>query len=343
MYRHFLVPIDGSALSKANVSTALEVAKSMGARITFLHAQIDYSSTDEGALFHALAPEVFEAASLGDTNVVLAKAMASAQYAGLTCEALACTSSRPAEAIVETAVNCGADLIVMASRGARGFKGWLHSSQTERVLRNSPVALLVTRVGAGDPLRAEERALGTISDEHRSIAVAMQCLSRLGTSTLEAHALEQIRLVVDYLKEFPQRLHHPKEEAHLHRLMRLRHAEVSPLLDELEAEHVHEGVLIEKVRSALAQVEQGDSSAADTLRSALLALTGAIKAHLSREETQVFPMAKQYLQEADWTEIANAFESNEDSRIDDITTAEFDRLFARIANLTMRRLTATAA
>ena len=115
--------------------------------------------------------------------------------------------------------------------------------------------LLVTPVGASDPLRAEGRAL-------------------------DAHALEQIRRVVDYLKEFPQRLHHPKEEAYLHRLLRLRHPEGYPLLDE---------------------------------------------------------------QEADWAEIANAFESNEDARIDDITTAEFDCLFARIVNLTMRRWTLTTS
>jgi nucleotide-binding universal stress UspA family protein len=56
------------------------------------------------------------------TNVVLLKALASAEAAGVRCEGLSRTSDRPAEAIVEAATQHGADLIVMASRGVRGLR-----------------------------------------------------------------------------------------------------------------------------------------------------------------------------------------------------------------------------
>jgi nucleotide-binding universal stress UspA family protein len=56
MYQHLLVPIDASPLSAANVQAAVQLARSLGARITFFHATADYVATSEGALLHASDP-----------------------------------------------------------------------------------------------------------------------------------------------------------------------------------------------------------------------------------------------------------------------------------------------
>lgn len=337
MYQHLLVPIDASPLSAANVQAAVQLARSLGARITFFHATADYLATGEGALLHAEDHSGFELAATGVTNVVLFKALASAEAAGVQCKGLSRTSDRPAEAIVEAATQHGADLIVMASRGLRGLAGWLHSSQTERVLRQAPVALLVTRVAANEPLTASERALGVIHDEHRSIAVVMKSLRRLATSPAELTPAElhQIELLVGYLRDFPQRLHHPKEEQYLHRCLRTRHPASNDLLAELEAQHVREAALITQVQSALPALHVTSSQAA--LREAVSVLLSALGAHMALEETSVFAMAREYLQNTDWEEIATAFESHDDPRFGDLSAAEFDRLFARIANLKAAR------
>src|SRR5262245_60212071 len=173
MYRHLLVPLDDTPLSTANVATSLELARSAGARITFFHANPDWGATQDGALLRTLDPALYAEAAMGTTNAVLMKALAAAKAAGVPCGAISRTSDHPAQAIVQAAQEQGCDLIVMASRGhASGRWGsWLNESHTERVLRTSPVALLVTRVEAEHPLSDGERALGIIGDEHRSIAV----------------------------------------------------------------------------------------------------------------------------------------------------------------------------
>lgn len=333
MYQHLLVPIDASPLSAANVQAAVRLAHGLGARITFFHATADYLATGEGALLHAVDPHAFEQVATGVTNVVLLKAMASADAAGVQNQGLSRTSDRPAEAIVEAAAQHGADLIVMASRGVRGLAGWLHSSQTERVLRQAPVALLVTRVAANEPLTASERALGVIHDEHRSIAVVMKSLRRLATSpaNLTSADLHQIDLLVGYLRDFPQRLHHPKEEQYLHRYLRARHSGSEALLAELEAQHVQEAVLIARVLEALQG--HGAASSEMPLRASVADLVGALGTHMGLEETVVFAIAREHLQENDWVDIATAFEAHDDPRFGDLPAAEFDRHFTRIANL----------
>ena len=56
MYRHLLVPTDGSDLSIETVSKAVEFARTLSARITFLSARKDYGATDSGALERSLNP-----------------------------------------------------------------------------------------------------------------------------------------------------------------------------------------------------------------------------------------------------------------------------------------------
>lgn len=161
MYQHILVPIDETPLSAANVAAAIDLAKRLSARVTFFHATRDWSATGDGAWMRTFKPEDFAEEALGSTNALLSKAISSAKAQGLACTGSSRTCDRPAEAIVEEAGRLGCDLIVMASRGnPRGpIAGWLHSSQTERVLRAASVALLVTRVAANQPLSAAERAL----------------------------------------------------------------------------------------------------------------------------------------------------------------------------------------
>jgi nucleotide-binding universal stress UspA family protein len=185
MYRHLMVPVDGSVLSAANVSAGVQLAARLGARITFFHATADLAATGDGMLLKTIAPEEFAKAELGDSHAVLSRCAASAAADGVAAETVARICDRPAEAIVEAALACGCDLIVTASRGARGVAGWLHSLQTEAVLRRSPLALLVTRVASNDPLNPCERALAIIQDEHRSIAVVVR-----GMRNLVQHAEE---------------------------------------------------------------------------------------------------------------------------------------------------------
>jgi nucleotide-binding universal stress UspA family protein/hemerythrin-like domain-containing protein len=338
MYKHLLVPLDDTPLSTAHVTSAVELARSMGARITFFHANRDWSSTSDGALMMVANPPLFSEVSLGETNVVLMKATAAANAAGVPCSALARTSDHPSDAIVRAAQDGGCDLIVMASHGpASGWSHWLRHSQTERVLRHAPVALLVLRVEAERPLTDGERALNIIVDEHRSIAVVVSAMrdiaNDLGTPRQEAGDLASLGAMVSYVRGFPEKVHHPKEEAHLHRLMRLRHPACEDLLASVESQHEVEHRLIEDVGACL----RSGVERAPALQSAVLRFADHVYAHLQLEESQVLPLARQCLADGDWTEVVEAFLGNDESRFGHLSSGELRRLFASIANAVAAR------
>ena len=333
MYKHLLAPLDDTPLSTAHVTSTIELAKSMGARITFFHANPDWSSSGDGALVMVVNPALFSEATLGETNVVLMKATAAAKAADVPCAAIACTSDRPADAIVRAAQEQGCDLIVMASHGpVSAWSSWLRDSQTERVLRHAPVALLVTRVEAERPLSDRERALSIIGDEHRSIAVVVSAMrdiaNDLTTSRHEDADLASLAGMVSYLRDFPEKVHHPKEEAHLHRLMRSRNPSCEALLADVESQHDAERRLIEQVSAGL----QAGGDRVQALQDAVLRFVDHVYAHLKLEETQVLPLARQCLDDDDWTEVVEAFMENDDGRFGNLSSGELRRLFARIAN-----------
>lgn len=337
MYKHLLVPLDNTPLSTALVTNALEMARPAGARITFFHARADWASTGDGALMKVMDPALFSEAAQGASNAVLMKATAAAKAAGVPCNAIACTDDHPADAIVKAARDEGCDLIMMASHGrVSAWSRFLRDSLTEAVLRHAPVALLVTRVEAERPLSDRERAVGTIGDEHRSIAVVVSAMRDIAndlgmarTAGADADAdLAAIAAMVSYLRDFPEKVHHPKEEAHLHRLMRLRDPSCEALLADVEDQHVEERRLIERIGVCLA----GGPARRDELRDAVLAFADHVFGHLRFEETLVLPHARECLDDDDWREIAEAFAGNDDGRFGDLNSKDLRRVFVRIAN-----------
>ncbi len=337
MYRHLMVPVDDSILSAANVDAAVRLAVRLDARITFFYAATEAAADSGDSVLSTLSPAgEFDEAAQGQANALLAKARAGALAAGVSCEMVARLCESPATVIVDTALARGCDLIVMATRGRRGVAGWLHSSQTERVLRQCPVALLVTRVAANDPLTPSERATAVIRDEHRSIAVvvrAMRDLIRQAEASATAPDHRSLGAMLAYLRAFPLQLHHPKEEQYLHRWLRERSPECEPLLRDLEAQHVREHALVDQVMASLRDAEAGDAVAAAELGDLVKTLADKVWHHISFEERTVLPLALQHFHDADWTEIAAAFEGNDDPGFGALQADEFRRLFSRIANL----------
>ena len=332
MYAHLLVPLDDSILSTVNTREAVRLAAAWRARITFFHATEDYAATGDGALLRSVAPATFADAAAGDTHGLLQKARASAAAGGVQCDMKSCISDRPAEAIVKAAADGACDLIVMASHGGRGLAGWLRRSHTEQVLRHAGVPVLVTRVESSEPLSPRERALSVILDEHRSIACVIRGMRDLaaeatgGRTALDRRNLEAM---LAYVREFPLRQHHPKEERHLHPKLRLRHPACESLLQEIEEQHVQEHRLVEHAGKLLLVTGGSDSEMAVLIDH----LARAVWTHLRLEEDRVLPLASQYLLDEDWTEIADAFEANNDPGFGNLSADDFKRMFVRIANL----------
>ena len=147
MFKHLLVPTDGSELSQETVRRAVSFAREAGARITAFYAKPEYPVTyyGEGALIDSTTPEQFAELAEQQAQQNLGFVEELCQEAGVQCHKLTLTSDIPYEAIIEAATQSDCDLIFMSSHGRRGLSGLLLGSETNKVLTHTKIPVLVYR------------------------------------------------------------------------------------------------------------------------------------------------------------------------------------------------------
>jgi nucleotide-binding universal stress UspA family protein len=147
MFKHILVPTDGSELSQETSRRAVSFAKEAGARITAFFAKPEYPVTyyGEGALIDPTTPEKFAELAEQQAQLNLGFVETLCQEAGVQFGKLSLTSDIPYEAIISAATQSGCDLIFMASHGRKGLSGLLLGSETNKVLTHSKIPVLVYR------------------------------------------------------------------------------------------------------------------------------------------------------------------------------------------------------
>jgi len=154
MFKHLLVPTDGSALSESTVARAVSFAKEAGARVTFFYAQPDFPMPiyGEGALIDPTTPEQFARAAAEEANAILSKAKTAADDAGTAADDAGVVADTdtlinevPYEAIIDAANRHACDLIFMASHGRRGIAGLLLGSEATKVLTHWKIPVLIYR------------------------------------------------------------------------------------------------------------------------------------------------------------------------------------------------------
>lgn len=145
MFKHILLPTDGSDLSLRAVERGIELAKAMGARVTGFHASTPFHVLAYDTLQLESTREEYLRSSAGQAAQMLGKIETAAQAAGVPCASVSTVSEHPYEDILQTATQRGCDLIVMASHGRRGVKGLLLGSETQKVLTHGNVPVLVYR------------------------------------------------------------------------------------------------------------------------------------------------------------------------------------------------------
>jgi len=340
MYRHLLVPLDGTELSIQVVGSAVGMARALGARVTFFHAVADHAGSLGGDLevLRLTAAQDYDYVVSGRTRELLSKAEAAARALGVPCESVWVVSDKPARAIIEAARSRGCDLVFMASHGHHGKLGMALASDTLTVLMDSGLPVLVSATGEPKP---PARAIAIIRDEHRSLAAAlhawMQLLAaaRLNNSPPDSLAM---RAILHYLRHFPVALHHPKEEIHLFRKLRERTSTMDAELDELERQHVRDRALVAELEAGVDAVAGAHNTA--SAMAATEELEESVKRyadfhweHMGREEAVILPAAQQYLTEEDWESINDAFLEDPQIRLGGEADVEFHHLIARIVRL----------
>jgi nucleotide-binding universal stress UspA family protein len=145
MYRHILLPTDGSELSAQAVRAGIEFARESGARVTALHVTPPFYPSEMSPTAITTHAREHEARSQESARRALGAAEETARAAGVPCTAVHRVGDGPFEEIIKVAAESGCDLIFMASHGRRGMKAMLLGSETHKVLTHSKIPVLVTR------------------------------------------------------------------------------------------------------------------------------------------------------------------------------------------------------
>jgi nucleotide-binding universal stress UspA family protein len=149
MYKHILVPTDGSKLSLKAAKEAARLAQKLGARITALYVIEPYMppATGETAFLirQAGLEESYAKAMKKHAATALAQVEMAAAAAKVRCDGIAVSGFRPWEAIIKAARAKKCDLIVMASHGWRGLAGLILGGETHKVLTHAKTPVLVCR------------------------------------------------------------------------------------------------------------------------------------------------------------------------------------------------------
>ena len=177
-------------------------------------------------------------------------------------------------------------------------------------------------------------ALTLISQDHSNLWRLATTVDLLASEIEAGAVVEQafFNAAFDYIEQFVDRSHHPKEDDFLFRLLRRRSPEAAAVLDALQLEH-REGPA--KLAALRAQVSMAASGALPGAQLALVLrqYTAGLKAHIRIEEKDVLPLARSALLEADWAEINQAFLSNDDPLFGDKAREEFRQLYHRVVSL----------
>lgn len=147
MYKHILIPTDGTATAEKAVVAGLKFAKWSKAKVTVFTAMPEFRvpTSAEVAARKIMPIAEYERRTMAQANRLLGKVARRAKAGGVRLQTEAVLSDRPAEAIVAAAQKNGCDLIFIGSHGRKGLKALLLGSQTHEVLSRSDIPTLVYR------------------------------------------------------------------------------------------------------------------------------------------------------------------------------------------------------
>jgi len=146
MFKHILMPTDGSAHSEKAIERGIELAKLCGSKVTGIHVVPDYRLmiAYEGSIDPATQEKVeVEARERAASFLDFVKKTADA--ASVPCDTVVATNDHPYDAIVNAAVDHGCDLIVMTARTRKGLSAMLLKSESTHVLHRASIPVLTFR------------------------------------------------------------------------------------------------------------------------------------------------------------------------------------------------------
>jgi nucleotide-binding universal stress UspA family protein len=147
MYKNILLPTDGSALARGAIAAGVKLAKALGARVTGFYAAPPATPLEYDGMFPVGYADPAERARAIEKTAKqnLAVIEKAAKAAGVRFKVEHVTDDFPADAIVAAAMRNKCDVIFIASHGRHGFRDSMLGSQTQKVLAQSKIPVIVHR------------------------------------------------------------------------------------------------------------------------------------------------------------------------------------------------------
>jgi nucleotide-binding universal stress UspA family protein len=144
MFKHILIPVDGSPTAQKAVETAAGLAKAFGSSVTAIYVIDPYPFTGLGSDFAYGQAEYLSAAAIEAKEATQA-AQKALEQVGVNVKTQVVEAHAAWRGILETAASVGADLIVMGSHGRHGLEKMVLGSVAQRVLSHSTLPVFVVR------------------------------------------------------------------------------------------------------------------------------------------------------------------------------------------------------
>ncbi len=144
MFKHILIPTDGSDIAQRAIPVAIEQAKLQGARITAVSV-IDLYPYIGAIEVMPTGIEGWQEAIRAQAEAAVQAVADAARAAGVECNTAVQEDTLAWRGALSVADREKADLIIMSSHGRGGISSALLGSQTARVLSHSKIPVLVVR------------------------------------------------------------------------------------------------------------------------------------------------------------------------------------------------------
>lgn len=188
---------------------------------------------------------------------------------------------------------------------------------------------------------AKRLAVNIIQNEHHVYSEILRLLRDLvwwrSGETISDDDFKLYASILYYIDEFPERLHHPKEDRYLFRFIRVRTSECDAVLSELEAEHKVSKEQVLQLHRLLNAYQCGILNAGYAFNEAVKQHVQFQFEHMRKEEMLILPLAERVLEDEDWVIIASEFHANDHPEFGLDSRLEFRALRERIALLAPKK------
>ena len=149
MYKHILLPVDGSELSRKAENECIAFAKATGAKVTAIHVvshfYLHIQPWGAPRAVHRRIEKEHEQEATDLAQKMISKLQEKAQSQGVQFDSLIVVGDHPYEEIIGCADKRKCDLIMMASHGHTGLNAMLLGSETAKVLTHAKIPVLVVK------------------------------------------------------------------------------------------------------------------------------------------------------------------------------------------------------